>query len=102
MWSLLSKALSFLINNYVVQLVIGTILKFAGLSGGIWTWIVSLFVKKAASEIIEIAGDEASHQDQLDLNAKLDKEYQELIDKKASEEELIKKELEILNGKRKP
>lgn len=76
-------------------------MNIAGIAGGVWTWIISFFVKKAANEVLKELSGAASKQDQLNLNEDLSKEYQDLVIKGAPESELIDKETEILNGKRK-
>lgn len=101
-WTKLVESLSVLFNTYVKKYAVSFILKTIGMSGGIWTSIVSfvltkfyLFEKKKIEEAARL-------DDQEKIDKKINEKHQEQIKTSAPESELIESETDILNGGRKP
>ena len=101
-WTKLVESFSALFNTYVKKYVVSFVLKTIGISGGIWTKIVSflltrvfIYAKKQADEAARLADQKKKDQELLD-------KYRKAIEAKADELELIDIEQDILNGGRKP
>lgn len=101
-WTKLVESLSALFNSYVKKYAVSFILKTIGVTGGIWTKIVSfvltrvfIYAKKQADEAARLA-------DQEKIDKKINEKHQEQIKTNAPESDLIESETDILNGGRKP
>lgn len=91
----LKRILGFLKKPFVAF-----ILKAAGLSGGIVTWIATYLIGKGIDSGTKELDNIAHEADQTAKDEELEKKYQEDLKNGASEEELIKDETDILNGGR--
>lgn len=102
MWQKLAKALNYFVTNYLEKYLVSAALSALGLAGGFWGWIVgkvlsiavSLGWKKANREI----QSGARIADQTAVDHELNHKYQEDIKNDVPEDQLIKDELDILNG----
>jgi len=101
-WTKLVESFSILFNSYVKKYAVSFILKTIGVTGGIWTKIVSfvltrvfIYAKKQADQAAAIADQAKKDQELLD-------KYKNAIKENAPEETLIDIEQDILNGGRKP
>ena len=100
-WTKLVESLSILFNSYVKKYAVSFVLKTIGVTGGIWTKIVSflltrvfIYAKKQADEAARLADQKKKDQELLD-------KYKNAIKENAPEETLIDIETDILNGGRK-
>ena len=101
-WAKLVDTFSSLFNQYIKKYLVSFVLKAIGVTGGIWTSIVSfiltrvfIFAKKQADEAARLADQKKKDQELLD-------KYKNAIKENAPEETLIDIEQDILNGGRKP
>lgn len=101
-WTKFVESLSVLFNTYVKKYAVSFFLRAIGVTGGIWTSIVSFlltrvffFLKKQADEAARLADQKKKDQELLD-------KYKNSIKENAPEETLIDIEQDILNGGRKP
>ena len=97
----IAKLFSELMNKFGKKAIVSYITKAFGVAaGGFWSWIITKLVeygwKKAEPEITSAAKD----QDRKISDNQVVKEYQKNIEEKASEETLIKNELDLFNPKR--
>ena len=100
-WTKLVESLSSLFNGYVKKYAVSFIIKTIGVTGGIWTKIVSfvltrvfIYAKKQADEAARLADQKKKDQELLD-------KYKDAIKENASEQTLIDIEQDLLNGGRK-
>ncbi len=100
-WTKLVESFSVLFNNYVKKYAVSFILKTIGVTGGIWTKIVSfvltrvfIYAKKQADQAAAIADQEKKDKEILE-------KYKDAIKNNAPEQELINLEQDLLNGGRK-
>lgn len=101
-WTKLVASITALFNNYVKKYLVSFVLRTIGVTGGIWTSIVSFlltrvffFLKKQAEEAARLADQKKKDQELLE-------KYKNAIKENAPEETLIDIEQSILNGGRKP
>lgn len=107
MWQKLVESLKPLVKNELVKSVTSAILKALGVAGGFWTWIVGIFVGKAADKAIKEAESAARVEDRENSDEGRKEKYDELMkepvsekDPVAQEKEIIAAEESILNGGR--
>lgn len=100
MWQKLGKAFNSLLNGAGKSKIVSAILKALGVSGGFWTWIVSFFVGKATKKIGAEAESQGRQADRKISDKEVREKYMEKVKENASEDELIKSELDIWNPKR--
>lgn len=100
-WAKLVESLSLLFNSYVKKYAVSFVLKTIGVTGGIWTKVVSfiltkvfVFYKSKADEAARLADQAKKDQEILD-------KYKNAIRENASEQTLIDIEQDLLNGGRK-
>ena len=101
MWEKLSKLLNSVMQMKGISWVTSYILKALGLAGGFWTWLVGLAVKFGWKKIDKEAQSAARLADRTKTDSEIREEYQNKIEGGASEDELVRSELNILNGGRK-
>ena len=101
-WTRMVSILSGFVPGFIKDYVAPYILKMAGVSGGIWTWIVAQAVKLGWKKVEKEISQEARLADQTATDEALNEKYQEDIKNAAPEEFLIKDELDLLNGGRRP
>lgn len=98
MWSKVAKFISQLVPKLIKDHLVKFVMKLAGLSGGIWAWVIgkiAIFAWKKADKEIQSG---ARVKDQENVDEKLNEKYQEDMKNGASEEILIEDETAILNG----
>lgn len=96
MWQ---KIVAFFVEclNALKKPLISFALKAAGVSSGFVAWVVGLFAKKAIDKIEEEGMSKARIEDRKSDDKEVRDAYQEKIERKADEQELIESELDILN-----
>ena len=97
----IAKLFSEFMNKFGKKAIVSYIVKAFGVAtGGFWSWVITKLVeygwKKAEPEVISVATD----QDRKASDKEVLKEYETNIKEKASEETLIKNELDLFNPKR--
>lgn len=100
MWQRLAKALSTVFTNYLQKPAVAAILKSLGLAGGFWTWLTTLLVKWGWKKADKEIQSQARLADRIKSDKDVREEYQKKIEENASEDELIKTELDILDPRR--
>ncbi len=100
-WTKLVDTFTALFNNYVKKYLVSFVLRAIGVTGGIWTSIVSFlltrvffFLKKQAEEAARLADQKKKDQELLD-------KYKNAIKENAPEQAIIDLEEQLLNGGRK-
>lgn len=100
-WTKLVESLSTLFNSYVKKYAVSFILKTIGVTGGIWTKVVSFILTRVFIYAKKEADQAAAIADQEKKDKKINEKYQEQIKENAPESDLIESETDILNGGRK-
>lgn len=101
-WTKLVDSFSVLFNSYVKKYAVSFILKTIGVTGGIWSSIVSFVLTKIFSFYKSKADEAARIADQEKIDKKIDEKHQQQLKENAPESDLIESETDILNGGRKP
>lgn len=101
-WTKLTNLLSLAFNEYLKRYAVSFVLKAIGVTGGIWTSIVSFVLTKVFFFIKKEVESEARLLDQEKKDKENLAEYKKDIQSGAPESELIQDEQNILNGGRKP
>lgn len=98
-WGQLSDLVSSLVKSAGVKWIVGLIMRFLSLSGGVWTWIVTYFVTKYAEKALEEIDQEADKADQKNIDKENSEDLQKVIDDPAStESDVIQAGGNLLNG----
>lgn len=102
-WKKVSDFISAHTPELLKRYLVPAILKALGVSGGIWTWVISEIVSRLWKKTDEKIESEARVEDQKNEDQADNKQYQEDIKNEAPEAKLIEDEWAILNpGKPKP
>lgn len=72
-----------------------------GLTGNVWSWILAIFVSKAADKAFEEIDQVADKADQKNIDKENDAVLQDAIDNRLPESDLIEAEEILLNGRKK-
>lgn len=100
-WKTLAKYVSEFMKKVGIDWLVSSIAKWIGVAAtGAWGWVIGLAVKFGWRKAEKKIHSEASHADRVKSDEQVLEEYQEKIKENASEEELIKSELDILNPRR--
>ena len=97
-WTKLVESLSALFNSYVKKYAVSFVLKTIGVTGGIWTKVVSFILTKVFIFYKSKADEAARLADQAKKDKEILDKYRKAIEGAASELELIDIEQDILNG----
>jgi hypothetical protein len=100
-WTKLVDSFSVLFNSYVKKYAVSFVLKTIGITGGIWTKVVSFLLTKVFIYAKKQADQAALIADQAKKDKEILEKYKEAIKNNASEQELIDLEQDLLNGGRK-
>lgn len=100
-WTKLVDSFSILFNSYVKKYAVSFVLKTIGVTGGIWTKVVSFLLTKVFIYAKKQADQAALIADQAKKDKEILEKYKEAIKNNASEQELIDIETDLLNGGRK-
>lgn len=100
-WTKLVESLSILFNSYVKKYAVSFVLKTIGVTGGIWTKVVSFVLTKVFIFYKSKADEAARLADQAKKDKEILEKYKEAIKNNAPEQALIDLEEQLLNGGRK-
>lgn len=100
-WTKLVESLSLLFNSYVKKYAVSFVLKTIGVTGGIWTKVVSFVLTKIFIFYKSKADEAARLADQAKKDKEILDKYKEAIKNNATEQALIDLEEQLLNGGRK-
>lgn len=101
MYKTLAKYLSVFMQRTGIKWLVSYVTTAAGVAAsGFWAWCIALAVKWGWKKADEKIKSEAAHADRKNSDEDVNTEYQNKIKDGASEEELIKSELDILNPRR--
>jgi len=100
-WTKLVESFSILFNSYVKKYAVSFILKTIGVTGGIWTKIVSFVLTRVFIYLGKKADQAAAIADQEKKDKEILEKYKDAIKNNAPEQELIDIETDLLNGGRK-
>ena len=100
-WTKLVESLSILFNSYVKKYAVSFVLKTIGVTGGIWTKVVSFVLTKVFIFYKSKADEDARLADRANKDKEMLDKYKEYIKNNATEQALIDLEEQLLNGGRK-
>lgn len=100
-WTKLVNSFTILFDSYVKKYLVSFVLKTIGVTGGIWTKVVSFLLTKVFIYAKKQADQAALIADQAKKDKEILEKYKEAIKNNASEQELIDLEQDLLNGGRK-
>jgi len=100
-WTKLVNSFTILFDSYVKKYLVSFVLKTIGVTGGIWTKVVSFILTKVFIYAKKQADQAALVADQAKKDKEILEKYKEAIKNNASEQELIDLETDLLNGGRK-
>lgn len=100
-WTKLVNSFTILFDSYVKKYLVSFVLKTIGVTGGIWTKVVSFLLTKVFIYAKKQADQAALIADQAKKDKEILEKYKEAIKNNASEQELIDIETDLLNGGRK-
>ena len=100
-WTKLVESLSALFNSYVKKYAVSFVLKTIGVTGGIWTKVVSFVLTKVFIFYKSKADEAARLADQAKKDKEILDKYKNAIKENAPEQAIIDLEEQLLNGDRK-
>jgi len=101
-WAILAESITSLISNYGLELLGSLILGWLGIQSGFLAYIVKWIVKKVLEQLSKYLIRKAAKADQKNTDKNNAEDLQKSIDKgNTSESDLIQKETDLLNGKKK-